>query len=199
MKNPPKVLVSASAIGFYGDRGEEILDESSSAGSGFLSEVAKQWEEATMVAADAGIRVVNLRFGIILSPQGGALAKMLLPFKLGGGGRIGDGRQYWSWITIDDAIGAIHHAIMTDSISGPVNAVAPQAVTNHEFTKTLGRVLARPTLMPMPAFAARLALGKMADQLLLASTRVHPKRLKESNYPFRHAGLEEGLRYLLGR
>ncbi len=199
MTTPPKVLVSASAIGYYGSRGDQLLDESSSAGSGFLAEVSQEWEAATQPAREAGIRVVNLRFGIILSPRGGALAKVLTPFKLGGGGIVGNGRQYWSWISIDDAVGAVHHAIMTDSLSGPVNAVAPNAVTNHEFTKTLGRVLSRPTLVPLPAFAARLALGEMANELLLASTRVEPKQLSDSAYEFRHCQLEDALRHLLGR
>lgn len=199
MTKPPKVLVSASAIGFYGHRGDEVLDESCPAGSGFLAEVAQAWEAATQPAADAGIRVVNLRFGVILSPRGGALAKMLTPFKLGVGGIVGNGRQYWSWISIDDTVGAVHHAIITDSLSGPVNTVAPNAVTNREFTKTLGRVLGRPTLVPMPAIAARLALGEMANELLLASTRVVPKRLVESGYEFRHAALEEALRHVLRR
>lgn len=199
MKNPPQVLVSASAIGYYGDRGEERLDESSPPGSGFLADVARAWEQATKPAIDAGIRVVNLRFGVILSPKGGALAKMLAPFKLGGGGIVGNGRQYWSWISVDDAVGAVRHAIMTDSLSGPVNAVAPDAVTNRTFTKTLGRVLSRPTVVPIPAFVARCALGEMANELLLASTRVEPARLTESSYQFRHPELEDALRHLLGR
>ncbi len=199
MQNPPKVLVCASAIGFYGDRCDEELNEESANGTGFLADVAQQWEAATQPARDAGIRVVNLRFGVILSPKDGALAKMLLPFKLGGGGRVGSGKQYWSWISIDDAAGAVHHALMTDSLSGPVNAVAPNPVTNGEFTKTLGRVLNRPTVVPMPAFAARLALGEMADELLLASIRVEPQKLRRSGYEFRQPTLEAALRHLLGR
>lgn len=199
MKRPPQVLISASAIGYYGDRSDELLDEASSVGSGFLSDVARQWEDATRPAADAGIRVVNLRFGVILSPKGGALAKMLTPFKLGAGGIVGNGRQFWSWISIDDAIGAVHHAIMTESLAGPMNVVAPSAITNYDFTKTLGRVLSRPTFVPMPAFAARLALGEMANDLLLASTRVAPRRLTESDYDFRQPLLEDALRHLLGR
>jgi uncharacterized protein (TIGR01777 family) len=192
------VLICASAIGFYGDRGDEIMTEESTAGSGFLAELAQEWEAATAPAREAGIRVVNLRFGVILSPRGGALAKMLLPFQLGMGGRVGSGRQYWSWIAVDDAVGAIHHALMTDSLRGPVNAVTPHPVTNTEFTKTLGRVLGRPTLAPMPAFAARLALGEMADELLLASTRVEPKQFVQSGYEFRQPTLEVALRHLLG-
>jgi uncharacterized protein (TIGR01777 family) len=199
MQTPPKALVCASAIGIYGDRGEEVITEDSTAGAGFLADVARAWEAATQPARDAGIRVVNLRFGVVLSPKDGALAKMLLPFRLGGGGRIGNGRQYWSWISIDDAAGAVLHALMTDSLSGAVNAVAPNPVTNAEFTKTLGRVLNRPTLVPMPAFAARLALGEMANELLLASTHVEPKELQQTGYDFRHPSLELALRHLLGK
>ncbi len=199
MESPPRVLVCASAIGYYGDRCDEILTEDSNAGDGFLADVAQEWEAATKPACNAGVRVVNLRFGMILSPKDGALAKMLLPFKLGGGGRVGSGKQYWSWISIDDAAGAIHHALMMNSLSGPVNAVTPNPVTNLEFTKTLGRVLRRPTLVPMPAFAARLALGEMADELLLASIRVEPKELNRTGYEFRQPTLESALRHLLGK
>jgi len=199
MSSPPKVLVAASAVGFYGDRGDELLDEDSPAGSGFLADVSREWEAATQPAAAAGIRVVVLRFGVVLSPRGGALARMLTPFRLGGGGPIGSGRQFWSWIALNDAAGAIHHALMTDDVRGPVNAVAPAAASNRDFTKTLGRVLSRPTLVPMPAFAARLALGEMADELLLASTRVRPKGLLDSGYAFRHTSLEDALRHVLGR
>ncbi|MFV2065745.1 MAG: TIGR01777 family oxidoreductase [Pirellulales bacterium] len=195
---PPKVLVSASAIGFYGHRGDELLDETSAPGQGFLAEVVQQWEAAIQAAADAGIRVVQLRFGVILSPRGGALVKMLLPFKLGVGGRVGSGRQWWSWISVEDAAGAIQHGLMTDTLRGAVNAAAPNPVTNAEFTKTLGRLLQRPTLLPMPAFAARLALGEMADELLLASTRVAVNKLIGSGYAFRHPTLDEALRHLLG-
>ncbi len=198
MDNPPKVLVNASAIGFYGDRGDEILDEDKPAGEGFLSEVCEDWEAAATPAEEAGIRVVKMRIGVVLSPKGGALAKMLPPFKLGGGGRMGSGKQYWSWIALDDLVGAIHHAIMTESLSGPVNATAPEALTNAEFTKVLGRVLKRPTIFPMPAFAAKLVLGEMAEALLLSSARVVPKRLEESGYGFRFPTLEAALRHLLG-
>jgi uncharacterized protein (TIGR01777 family) len=199
MTSPPKTLVCASAVGFYGDRGDEVLTEDSPAGNGFLAEVVREWEAACAPAREAGIRVVNLRFAMILSPKEGALAKMLTPFKLGGGGTVGSGRQYWSWISIDDAAGSVLHALMSDSLSGPVNAVAPQSVTNAEFTKTLGKVLQRPTLVPMPAFAARLALGEMADELLLASIRAQPRKLLESNYVFRQSTLEQALRHLLGK
>jgi uncharacterized protein (TIGR01777 family) len=199
LPQPRKTLISASAIGFYGNRGDEWLDETSTAGEGFLADVCQQWEAAAQPARDAGLRVVNLRLGVILSPRGGALAKMLFPFKTGGGGVVGGGKQYWSWITLDDVVGAIHHAITQESLSGPVNLVAPNPVTNYEFTKTLGRVLSRPTILPMPAFAARLLLGEMADELLLASQRVRPSRLEGTAYPFRHPQLEEALRAVLGK
>jgi uncharacterized protein (TIGR01777 family) len=195
----PKVLLCASAIGYYGDRGEEILQEESPPGSGFLAEVCCEWEAATEPAAQKGIHVVHLRIGVVLSPAGGALAKMLLPFRLGAGGIVGSGQQYWSWIARDDVVGAIHHALMTEALQGPVNVVAPQAVTNREFTKVLGSVLARPTLLPMPGFAARLAFGEMADALLLASTRVDPKQLLAAGYTFHYPELAGALRHLLGR
>jgi uncharacterized protein len=199
LQKPPKTLVCASAIGFYGDRGDEVLDERFAAGEGFLAEVCKDWEALTESVRPRGIRVVNVRFGIVLSAAGGALAAMRTPFKLGVGGVIGSGRQYMSWIGIDDVVGAIHHAITCEALNGPVNVVAPNPVTNHEFTKTLGRVLRRPTVLPMPAFAARLALGEMADELLLASIRVVPRRLEETGYKFRDTQLEPALRHALGR
>jgi uncharacterized protein (TIGR01777 family) len=197
--NPPKTLVCASAIGFYGDRGAERLTEKGPAGTGFLPDVCREWEDSTQPARDRGIRVVNLRIGIVLSPKGGALAKMLTPFKMGVGGVLGSGEQYMSWIALDDLIGAIHHALAQPALVGPVNAVSPHPVTNREFTKTLGKVLSRPTIFPMPAFAARLAFGEMADALLLASTRVEPTALATAGYPFRYPELEQALRYLLGR
>jgi uncharacterized protein (TIGR01777 family) len=199
LKEPPKVLVCASAIGYYGNRPEETVNEDSSSGSGFLPEVCREWEKATKPAEESGIRVVGTRFGIVLSPSGGALAKMLLPFRLGAGGKIGSGQQYMSWISLDDAIGAIDHALVTESLAGAVNVVAPRPVTNSEFTKTLGQVLRRPTLFPMPAIAARLLLGEMAEELLLASIRVEPARLLATGYKFRHPDLEGALRQLLGK
>lgn len=199
LQRPPRVLISASAIGFYGDQGDRELTEESPSGSGFLPEVCREWEAATEAAKKAGIRVVQLRFGVILSPGGGALAKMLTPFRLGLGGRIGKGRQWMSWIALDDVVGCIHHALATDSLHGPVNAVAPRPVTNREFTRTLGKVLWRPTLFPMPAFVARRAFGEMANELLLASTRVLPRSLLDSNYRFLHGDLESALRHLLGK
>jgi uncharacterized protein (TIGR01777 family) len=199
LTRPPKVLVSASAVGFYGDRGAQTLTEESGAGSGFLPDVCREWEAATEPASRAGIRVVNLRFGMILSPAGGALRKMLLPFRLGMGGRVGSGEQCTSWIALDDAIGAVHHALCEESVRGPVNAVAPAPVSNAEFARTLARVLRRPALVPLPAFAARLLFGEMADALLLAGARVMPARLQASGYRFRFAELESALRHLLGR
>lgn len=199
LPQPPAVLVCASAIGYYGSRGDEVLTEESRPGTGFLADVARAWEAATAPAIARGIRVVNLRLGVVLSARGGALAKMLTPFRLGLGGVIGDGAQWMSWIALDDTIGAIVHALTTDSLRGPVNAVAPAPATNAEFTRTLGRVLGRPTLVPLPAFAARLALGEMADELLLASQRVVPARLQACGYAFRHPTLEGAFRAALAR
>ena len=195
----PRVLLSASAIGYYGDRGEEILNEGSPSGSGFLPEVCREWEAACEPAVRRGIRVVNLRIGVVLSSQGGALARMLFPFRLGLGARIGSGKQYMSWIAIDDLLGAILHALTHDTLAGPVNAVAPNPVTNLEFTKTLGRLLGRPAVLCLPGFVARLALGEMANGLLLASARVEPTRLMASGYSFCHPELEGALRHALGR
>jgi uncharacterized protein (TIGR01777 family) len=197
LKQKPHTLVSASAIGFYGSRGDEVLTEQSASGSDFLAEVCREWELATQPAAQGGIRVANLRFGIILSAEGGALKKMLTPFKLGAGGKIGSGEQYMSWIAIDDAVGAIIFALETDSLRGPVNVVAPHPVTNLEYTKTLGSVLSRPTIFFVPSFAARLAFGEAADALLLSSARVEPLRLKEAGYQFKYPELEGALRHTL--
>jgi len=198
LPHPPKTLLCASAIGIYGDRGEEILDESSAAGEDFLAQVATDWERACQPAIDAGIRVAHLRFGIVLSPRGGALAKLLTPTRLGVGGRLGSGRQWWSWIGIDDVISAIYHVLASPSVSGPVNLVAPGETTNAEFTGVMGRLLHRPTCLPAPAFALRLALGELAEPLLLASTRVRPTELLSSGYRFRHPELRGCLAHLLG-
>jgi uncharacterized protein (TIGR01777 family) len=199
LPKPPAVLISASAIGYYGSRGDEVLTEDSRPGTGFLADVARDWEAATAAALAHGLRVVNSRFGVVLGARGGALAKMLTPFRLGVGGVVGDGRQWMSWIALDDVVGAIQHALVTETLRGPVNAVAPGPVTNAELTRTLGRVLRRPTLVPLPAFAARLAMGEMADALLLASQRVLPARLQASGYSFRHPTLEGALRSVLAR
>lgn len=196
---PPKVLVAASAIGYYGDQGAQVLDEERPAAGDFLGAVCAAWEAAAQPARERGLRVVHLRFGVVLSPRGGALARMLLPFKLGLGGVVGPGTQYLSWIALDDAVGAIQHALASASLQGPANAVAPNPVTNLTFTKTLGKVLGRPTFLPMPVFAAHLAFGEMADALLLSSTRVEPKRLVADGFSFRFPELEGALRHVLGK
>jgi hypothetical protein len=193
----PRVFIAGSAIGYYGDRGEEILREDSASGTGFLCDVCREWETATQPAIDAGIRSANIRTGVVLSPKGGALEKMLPPFKMGLGGRIGDGRQWMSWIDVQDMVGAIHHIMKTDLLQGPVNMTAPKPVTNAEFTKTLAGVLHRPAIFPVPAFAARLAFGQMADELLLASQRVEPTKLVRSGYPFQYADLGKALTDIL--
>lgn len=198
LRRPPRVLVSASAVGIYGDRGEELLADGSVPGAGFLADVTQAWEQAAEPAAAAGIRVVYLRFGVVLSRTGGALAKMLPAFRLGIAGRLGDGRQWLSWLSIDDATGIVHHVLLDPSMRGPVNAVAPFPVRNADFTNTLARVLRRPALVPVPRLALRLALGEMADAALLASTRAVPTRLLDAGYRFRHASLEHALPYLLG-
>jgi len=198
LKTPPSVMASASAVGYYGDRGDETLTETSAPGADFLSGVCREWEASTEAAKAAGIRVVLLRFGVVLSGRGGALTKMLTPFKFGAGGKIGSGRQYMSWIALEDAVGAILHALAHEELEGAVNVVAPRAVTNAEFTKTLGGVLGRPTLLAVPAFAARLAFGEMADAALLASQRAEPARLAASNYQFKYPELEGALRHAVG-
>ena len=194
---PPRVLVCASAVGIYGNRRDEELDEESSTGEGFLAELGRAWDGASAVAAEAGIRVVQARLGIVLSRRGGALAKMLLPFRLGVGGKIGDGRQYVSWISLEDAVAALIYAVENDALRGPVNLTAPQPVTNAELTRTLGRVLRRPTLLPLPAFAAKLLLGELAEEGLLASQRVRPTRLLEAGFEFAYPELEGALRHAL--
>jgi hypothetical protein len=198
LERKPQVLICASATGIYGDRRDEVLDEQSARGNEFLAGVAKEWEEACQLAIDAGIRVVNARLGVVLSPNGGALQKMLLPAKLAGGA-LGSGRQWWSWIALDDVVGAIYHAITDRSLSGPINFVSPEPITNRDFAQTLAGVLGRPAIFPAPAFALRAAMGEMADALLLASTRVKPTRLTEANYRFRFTELDDLLRYCLGR
>jgi len=199
LARPPKTLVCASAIGYYGDRGEETLAEESPPGTGYLAEVCREWEAASAPAARKGIRVVALRIGMVLSPKGGALARMLPLFRAGLGGVIGGGRQYVSWVALDELPHILHHALQRGDLSGPVNAVAPRPVTNREFTGALGKALSRPTPLPVPAFALRLAVGReMADGLLLASARVLPKRLLDTGYAFRSPELEPTLGHLLG-
>jgi len=197
LASKPTVLVSASAIGYYGDRGDERLNESSPPGSGFLAGVCQEWEAATKSARDADIRVVNLRIGVVLDRKGGALKSMLTPFKLGVGGVIGSGRQYFSWITLGDLVRVIQFTLSAAALSGPVNATAPQPVTNREFTKTLGRVLGRPTIFPMPAVAARLVFGEMADEMFLGGARVEPAALSTARFEFEYPQLEPALRHLL--
>lgn len=194
----PRVLVSASAIGYYGDRQDVSLTESDAPGRGFLAKVCSEWEAATMPAADRGIRVVMPRIAAVLAPRGGALAKMLPPFKLGLGGRLGDGRQYMSWITLEDVVRVIIFALENENLIGPVNAAAPGAVTNLVFTKTLGRVIHRPTLFPVPAFVLKTLFGEMADEVLLASTRVKPQALLQEGFEFNDPQLEPALQKMLG-
>lgn len=196
--HPPRVFVSASAIGIYGDRGDEILDEGSPAGRGFLAEVAEAWEAAAQRAASAGIRVVSLRLGIVLSDRGGALRKMITPFRLGAGGTLGSGRQWMSWVHIADVVGAIRMALEREDLSGPVNVVSPAPVRNADFTRALAHAVHRPAIFPVPAFALRLALGEMADALLLSSQRVVPARLQGAGYSFQFPTLEGALSDLLG-
>ncbi len=195
----PQVLVCASAIGYYGSRGDETLSESAAPGTDFLARVCQEWEQACQPAREAGIRVVNMRIGVVLSPEGGALKQMLTPFRLGVGGKVGGGQQYMSWVAIDDVAGAIVFALANSHVEGAVNLTAPRPVTNYEFTKTLGRVLRRPTIVPAPAFGLRLGFGEMADALLLSSTRVVPQRLTAAGYHFRQPELEGALRHLLGK
>ena len=199
MPSPPRAFLCASATGFYGDRGEESLTEVAGPGQSFLAHVCQEWEEATLTARDAGIRVANLRFGVVLSQKGGALQQMLPLFRFGLGGRLGCGDQYWSWIGIDDAIGAVYHTLVNQSLAGPVNVTAPEPVTNRQFTAILAKVLRRPAVFPAPSAALRFVLGPMADELLLSSARVIPSQLLGSGYEFRNRDLESALRHLLGK
>ena len=198
MDEPPDVIICASAIGIYGsNRGDEILTEESSPGTDFLGSLCADWEAAARPAIEKGIRVVQLRFGIILSRKGGALRKMLLPFKLGLGGRVGDGRQYMSWLSLDEAVGIIDFAIQTDSLEGPVNAMTPEPVTNREFTRALATALWRPALLPLPKTMVKLMFGEMGESLLLGSARGLPEKLKASGYTFRHPDLQHALEQIL--
>jgi len=194
----PKVLVCGSAIGYYGNRGDEALSEQSAAGTGFLAEVCREWEEAATPAVQAGIRTAHLRTGIVLSPNGGALGAMLLPFKMGLGGRTGDGRQWMSWIDVQDMVGGIHHILKSDQ-QGPVNMVAPRPVRNAEFAATLAIVLGRPAILPMPGFAAKLVFGEMGEELLLGSQKVEPGKLIAGGYPFRYRELRASLEGMMRR
>ena len=195
----PQVFICGSAIGYYGNRGDELLSEQSPPGAGFLAQVCREWEEATMPAVQADIRTAHLRTGIVLSPKGGALGAMLVPFKLGLGGRTGDGEQWMSWIDVQDMVGAIHHVLKNDLMQGPVNMVAPKPVRNADFASTLASVLSRPAIFPMPAFAAKAVFGEMGEELLLSSQKVEPGKLISSGYPFRFRELRTSLKALLVR
>ena len=197
LENPPKLVINASAIGYYGNRGDEILQEGSRPGEGFLADLCRDWEAATEAAEKKGIRVVKMRIGVVLSREGGALARMLTPFKMGLGGVLGSGDQYISWITLDDLVGIIQFVMDNASIHGALNAVSPNPVTNREFTKTLGKVLKRPTILPLPAFAVKLLMGEMGESLLLGSSRVIPNVLMQAGYSFQYADLEKALQYLI--
>jgi uncharacterized protein (TIGR01777 family) len=199
LKRKPKVLVSTSAVGYYGNRGDEWVTETEGPADDFLGHLSAEWEKAAGPAADAGVRVVHPRIGVVLSPAGGALGRMLLPFEAGLGGVLGSGTQYMSWVARDDLVGVIHHLLERPDLAGPVNAVAPEPVTNAAFTKALGRVLGRPTVFPVPAFALRLAFGEMADATLLSGARVRPERLLATGYRFRFPEIEGALRHVLGR
>lgn len=196
-ETPPKVWLCASAIGYYGDRGDDTMSEASPPGTGFLAEVCKEWEAATHPAVESGVRVVNLRFGVVLDARGGALKTMMAAFKLGLGGVIGDGKQFISWIALEDAAAAILHVLQLETYAGPVNIVSPNPVRNAELTQALGAVLHRPTLLPMPTFAARLVFGEMADEMFLASTRVEPKKLREGGFQFRWPDLIPALEHIV--
>lgn len=197
IKKPPKIFINASAVGYYGSRGDSILTEDSQSGTGFLAHVCEEWEAAALPIASKNVRLMNTRFGMILSANGGALAKMLIPFKFGLGGVIGSGNQYISWITLDEVLGIIYHILNTDTLAGPVNVATPNPVTNSTFTKTLGKVLSRPTFLTMPATVAQLVFGEMADELLLASQRVSCEKLIGSGYQFCQPQLEQALQQLL--
>lgn len=197
LEHRPKTLICASAIGYYGERGDEILNESAAPGQGFLADVCKAWEYEAMAAADAGVRVICVRIGVVLSPKGGALAKMMLPFKLGLGGIVGSGKQYWSWIGLNDLVRAIAFCLQNESVTRSVNAVSPQSMTNRDFTKVLGSVLHRPTIFPLPAFVARIVLGEMANELLLSSTRVTPNQLLKHGFEFEQPDLKNCLEHEL--
>ena len=199
LATPPGVMVSISAVGYYGDRGDEVLTEESAPGADFLARVCWEWEAAAEPARRAVSRVVHPRLGIVLTPQGGALGTTLPIFKLGGGGKIGSGNQWWSWVALDDVVGSIVHALTDETVEGPVNVGSPNPMTNAEYTKVLGKVLGRPTVLPLPASAARIMLGEVADALLLASQRMRPARLQATGYAFRYPQLEGALRHLLGR
>jgi uncharacterized protein (TIGR01777 family) len=195
----PRVFISASAVGFYGNRGDEVLREDSPSGEGFAAEICRQWEAATQPAVQAGIRTAQLRIGVVMSADGGALPKMLTPFRLGLGGRLGTGSQWWTWVSVRDVVGAIQHVLNHDTLSGPVNTVAPNPLTNAEFTRILASVLNRPEIFPMPAFVVRLIFGEMGEELFLGSQRVEPAKLATTGYQFQHPDLKNALKEILQR
>lgn len=197
LNSRPGVVVAASGIGYYGDRGNQVLTEDSGPGGGFLARLSIKWEDALGPARDAGIRVLNMRLGVVLTPEGGALGKMLPPFRLGLGGRMGSGEQYWSWIAIDDVLSAIYHSVVSEGLRGPVNFTAPKPATNREFTEALADALGRPAFFHVPGFALRALLGGMADETLLSSARAIPSRLLGSGFTFRYADLKSALNHLL--
>tara|TARA_Y100001960_G_C14726705_1_gene855323 strand:- start:494 stop:1942 length:1449 start_codon:yes stop_codon:yes gene_type:complete len=199
LKCPPKALLCASATGYYGDAGNDLLNEQSPNGTGFLAQVVDEWERSTRSATDQGIRVVNLRFGVVINPMGGALKKLLMPFKLGFGGKIGHGKQYMSWISLDDAICAIHHLMIHSTVEGPINIASPNTVTNEEFTKQLGTSLRRPTVATIPAFIIKIMFGQMGKETILASTRVDSTKLSQSGYAYIFPRIEEALEHYLGK
>ena len=199
LESGPRVVIGASAVGYYGDRGDEQLTEEAAAGEGFLAELVRDWERETLRASEHGARAVAIRTGLVLAGHGGVLQRMLLPFRMGVGGRLGSGRQWMSWISLEDLVNVIGFALVRDELSGAVNAVAPGAVTNREFTKVLGRVLRRPTLLPTPGFGLRLLFGEQADELLLSGQHVIARKLLDAGYQFRHRELEPALRDALGR
>ncbi len=192
-EHKPSIFISASATGFYGDTGSEVITENSPSSQGFLPEVCVEWEKSTEAAEQAGIRTVHIRTGIVLSKQGGALKKMLPPFLLGGGGILGSGKQYMSWISLDDMVGSIQYILEENSLTGPVNLTAPNPVDNKEFTEVLGKVIKRPTILPLPSFVAKILFGEMADAILLSGTQVIPEKLKNAGYTFKHAELKDAL------
>lgn len=199
LARPPRVLVSASAMGFYGNRGDEELTESSAPGRGFLADVTREWEAATEPAERAGIRVVHLRLGVVLSARSGALAQMLPAFQAGGGGRMGTGQQWMSWVSLEDVLGLVHFALFTEGMRGPVNAVAPHPVRQEEFARTLGRVLSRPTVFPLPAAMVRTVFGEMGQEMLLNGARIRPEVAQREGFTFLHPTLERALRFTLGK
>lgn len=197
MSQPPKLLINASAIGYYGNCGDEIVDETAPKGDGFLADVCNEWEKATSAAEEKGVRVVKLRIGIVMGTTGGPLQKMLLPFKLCLGGRLGSGKQYMSWISIDDIAGIVDHIIANEDVRGAVNACAPNPVTNLELTKTLGKVLSRPTIFPVPRFPFKIIAPQMSKEVMFSSTRAKPQKILDAGYSFQHNHLQEALQYLL--